>query len=141
VSILAVVFLSILTITSLSEYGCITNTRTWEETAALYNTEMTSVYSGGLAYEYSMEANGYGMVQINTDGTITELPNFASFKSQLANNPGPSDSGGASSTQAASTCPTQSPNWNITDDSLPAIPDGAAAVSVIALINSPIPLT
>jgi hypothetical protein len=134
VSILVIIFLSALIITSLSEYGCITNTRTWEETAALYNTEMTSVYSGGLAYEYSMEANGYGMVNISTDGTVTELANFAAFKNQLANNPGPSGSGGASSTQAVSPCPTKSANWNITDDSLPAIPDAAAAVSIIAAV-------
>jgi Glucanosyltransferase len=33
--------------TSMSEYGCITNTRTFEEVAALYNTEMTGVFSGG----------------------------------------------------------------------------------------------
>lgn len=44
----------------LSEYGCITNTREWNEVKALYSTNMTSVYSGGLAYEYTLEANGYG---------------------------------------------------------------------------------
>ena len=45
---------------SLSEYGCITNERKFEEVEALYNDEMTGVYSGGLVYEFSMEANNYG---------------------------------------------------------------------------------
>jgi hypothetical protein len=39
----------------LSEFGCITNTRQWGEIAALYSTNMTGVYSGGLAYEYTVE--------------------------------------------------------------------------------------
>jgi len=110
----------------LSEYGCITNTRTWQEVAALYNSEMTNVYSGGLAYEYSEEGNGYGMVKINSNG-VTELANFNDFKQQLANNPVPSGSGGASSTQATSPCPTADANWNVTNDALPAIPNAAAA--------------
>lgn len=41
----------------LSEYGCNINTRKFEEVAALYSTQMTAVYSGGLVYEYSQEAS------------------------------------------------------------------------------------
>jgi 1,3-beta-glucanosyltransferase GAS5 len=93
---------------------------------------MTNVYSGGLAYEYSEEGNGYGMVKINSN-SVTELPNFDDFKEQLANNPVPSGSGGASSTQATSTCPTADANWNVTSDALPAIPDAAAAVSLATI--------
>merc|ERR1712058_34249 len=37
----------------MAEFGCITNRRDWNEVAALYSTNMTSVYSGGLAYEYT----------------------------------------------------------------------------------------
>ena len=86
---------------------------------------MTSVYSGGLAYEYSMEANGYGMVNIGSDGSITELPNFGSYRTELANNPGPSGDGGYNSAGGASPCPPQDSNWNVTSDALPAIPSGA----------------
>jgi len=111
----------------LSEYGCITHTRNWEETAALYNTEMTSVYSGGLAYEYSMEDNGYGMVTISSSGSISEGPSFATYQSALASNPGPSGDGGYNATGGASACPPQDSNWNVTSDALPAIPSAALA--------------
>jgi 1,3-beta-glucanosyltransferase GAS5 len=90
---------------------------------------MTGVYSGGLAYEYSMEANGYGMVNITDSSSVVELPNFADFKKALANNPSPSGDGGYNSTGGASQCPSQSDNWSVKDDSLPAIPESAKAVS------------
>lgn len=111
----------------LSEFGCNTNTRTWEELAALYNTEMTSVYSGGLAYEYTQESNKYGLVEVDSTTSVTELSDYAAFKSELAANTPPSGTGGYNSTGGASTCPPYSSSWNITDDSLPAIPSAAAA--------------
>lgn len=49
----------------LSEYGCNTNTRKFEEVKSLYGTDMTGVYSGGLVYEYSEEGSKYGLVKIN----------------------------------------------------------------------------
>jgi len=112
----------------LSEYGCpATPVRTWEETAALYNqNEMTAVYSGGLAYEYSVEDNkAFGMAQINADGTVTIGPSFTTYQKQLAANPSPSGNGGFNSTSGASACPAKSGNWNVTSDALPAIPNNA----------------
>ena len=47
----------------LSEFGCNTHKRTFEEIATLYSDQMTSVYSGGLVYEYSDEESNYGLVQ------------------------------------------------------------------------------
>lgn len=91
---------------------------------------MTGVYSGGLAYEYSMEDNGYGMVTISGSGSVTEDPSFATYQSALSNNPGPSGDGGYNSTGGASACPPQDPNWNVTSDALPAIPANALAVSI-----------
>jgi hypothetical protein len=109
----------------LSEYGCITNTRTWEEAGTLYTSKMTGVYSGGLAYEYSMEENGYGMVQINGN-SVSELTNFKAFQSQLAANPSPSGDGGYNPNGGSSQCPAKSANWDVADDNLPAIPTAAA---------------
>ena len=113
---------------SLSEYGCNINTRKFEEVAALYNTEMTSVYSGGLVYEYSEEGSKYGLVTINSDGTITEGPDYAALKTALAGTSNPSGNGGYNATGGASNCPAKSANWDVTGDSLPAIPSGAAAL-------------
>jgi len=114
---------------SLSEYGCITNGRNFTEVQALYNAdEMTSVYSGGLVYEYSEEGNGFGLVTINGD-SVTEDADFGALQRALAGTPDPSGDGNYNSTGGSSGCPAQSATWNVTNDSLPAIPDDAAKVS------------
>lgn len=92
----------------------------------MYNTEMTNVFSGGFAYEYSEEGNGYGLVTINGN-TVTPNAQFTALKSAYANVPNPTGNGGASSTQAVSTCPTQSSEWDVENDDLPVIPSAAAA--------------
>ena len=89
---------------------------------------MTSVYSGGLVYEYSEEGSKYGLVTIGSDGTITEGADFAALKTALAGTAPPSGTGGYNATGGASGCPAKSANWNVSGDSLPAIPSGAAAM-------------
>ncbi|RMZ92309.1 hypothetical protein DV736_g451, partial [Chaetothyriales sp. CBS 134916] len=108
----------------LSEYGCNTHTRTFQEVAALYNTEMTSVYSGGLVYEYSEEASNYGLVKISGD-SVDELSDFTALQTAYKNTANPSGDGGYNSTGGASGCPAASANWDVTSDALPAMPDGA----------------
>jgi 1,3-beta-glucanosyltransferase GAS5 len=98
---------------------------------------MTFVYSGGLAYEYSMEANGYGMVTIDSSGSITEDPSFLTYQAALANNPGPSGDGGYNATGGASACPPQDSNWNVTSDALPAIPSSALSYMTNGAGNGP----
>jgi 1,3-beta-glucanosyltransferase GAS5 len=110
----------------LSEYGCNTNTRTFQEVGALYNTEMTGVYSGGLVYEYSQEASDYGLVELNGNSAPTELPDFNALMSAYAGTPNPTGDGGYNATGGASGCPAySSPNWLVQSDDLPAIPAGA----------------
>ena len=108
-------------ISSLSEYGCNTNTRTFEEVGALYNTEMTGVYSGGLVYEYSNEASNYGLVEIS-GSSVKELPDFSALMTAYKNTPNPQGDGGYNSTGGASGCPVESADWQVGNDSLPAIP-------------------
>ncbi|RDW69946.1 putative GEL1 protein [Coleophoma crateriformis] len=110
----------------MSEFGCITNNRTFEEVGALYSTQMTDVFSGGLVYEYSQEGNGYGLVTISGN-TVTEGQQFTLLQQAYQKTPNPSGTGGASTTSAASTCPASSANWlPSSDDALPAIPSAAA---------------
>ena len=109
---------------SLSEYGCITNTRKFEEVASLYGSDMTPVYSGGLVYEYSQEVSGYGLVSIS-GSQVSELPDFGSLQSAFKATPNPSGNGGAKTSGTASTCPSKSDTWQVADDSLPAMPAGA----------------
>ena len=109
----------------LSEYGCNTNTREFEEVSSLYSTQMTAVYSGGLVYEYSQEPSNYGLVEIS-GGSVSELPDFATLQSQFAKTANPQGDGGYNSTGGASGCPAySSPNWLVQTDALPAIPQGA----------------
>jgi len=88
---------------------------------------MTAVYSGGLVYEYSQESSNYGLVTID-GSTISEGPDFSALETALAGTSDPSGNGGYNSTGGASGCPAKSSTWNVTDDALPAIPSGAAAL-------------
>ncbi|EMC99372.1 glycoside hydrolase family 72 protein [Baudoinia panamericana UAMH 10762] len=110
----------------LSEYGCITNQRAFQEVSSLYGSQMTSVYSGGLVYEYSEEGNGFGLVTINGN-TVTEHSDFTALETQLSQNV-PSGDGGYRSSGAPSVCPNTSSTWEVTGftgEMLPAIPSGA----------------
>lgn len=111
---------------SLSEYGCNKNDRQFNEVAALYSTNMTSVYSGGLVYEYSQEESDYGLVEINGD-SVTELTDFTTLKNAFSKTANPSGDGGYKSSGKASTCPSESKTWNVTisSDQLPAFPSDA----------------
>jgi 1,3-beta-glucanosyltransferase GAS5 len=106
----------------LSEYGCNTNKRTFQEVASLYSPNMTSVYSGGLVYEYSDEGNHYGLVTINGN-SVSDLSDYGELKTALSNTPSPQGDGGYNQTGGASGCPAADPpNWVVTNDELPAIP-------------------
>ncbi len=106
----------------LSEYGCITNRRDWGEVAALYSTNMTSVYSGGLAYEYTVEPNGYGLVEVGSGGKIETNADFDRLKAAFAKTDNPSGDGGYKSTGTASECPPASEDWEVETTVLPAMP-------------------
>ncbi|KAF2209765.1 glycoside hydrolase family 72 protein [Cercospora zeae-maydis SCOH1-5] len=111
----------------LSEFGCITNKRDFGEVAALYSTQMTSVYSGGLVYEYSEEGSGYGLVTIDGN-SVTEKPDFQALEEAYRKTKAPSGDGGAQTNGSPSQCPTESNTWEVKDftgENLPAIPSGA----------------
>ena len=109
----------------LSEYGCIEGERQFDEVSTLYSTQMTGVYSGGLVYEYSEEGSGYGLVTID-GASVTENGDFAALSSALSDAQNPPDNGGYNATGGASGCPERdSPNWDVENDALPAIPEPA----------------
>lgn len=86
---------------------------------------MTSVYSGGLVYEYSQEEADYGLVDIK-GGQVTERKDFAALKKAFDATANPTTDGGYKTDGKASTCPKKSALWEVDmkDDELPAMPDG-----------------
>jgi len=110
----------------LSEFGCITNRRDWGEIAALYSENMTGVYSGGLAYEYTLETNGYGLVEEATNGSAVPNDDFERLRAAYEATPSPTGDGGAR-TDASNVpdCPAQSLEWEVDTENLPEIPEGA----------------
>lgn len=109
----------------LSEYGCTDNTRDFGEIEALMSDKMTSVYSGGLMYEYTMEKNGYGIVKLDGEKVKELQPEFDNLAKAMSKYPAPTGSGGAAKTSAAVECPTQDSVWEVDPDVLPAIPQEA----------------
>lgn len=105
----------------MAEFGCITNRRDWGEIAALYSANMTSVYSGGLAYEYTAEPNGYGLVN-NNNGVISPNADFERLQRAYAATPNPTGDGNYFSTTTASTCPPVSSDWAVPNSLLPSMP-------------------
>ncbi|KAI9925489.1 beta-glucanosyltransferase [Aspergillus wentii] len=109
----------------LSEYGCNTNKRQFQEVGSLYSTKMTGVYSGGLVYEYSQEDSNYGLVKIS-DNDVKTLDDYDALKSAFEKTSNPQGDGGYNKTGGANPCPAKdSPNWDVSDDALPAIPSPA----------------
>jgi hypothetical protein len=88
------------------------------------SSEMTNVYSGGLVYEYTYEANEFGVVQINGKAA-KELDGFAKYQSALSKYPAPTGDGGFTSTTAAVACPTKDTNWLVDSTLLPEMPEKA----------------
>jgi len=109
----------------LSEFGCITNTREWNEIGALYDAKMTVAYSGGLAYEYTLEANGYGLVEEDSNGNVVPNDDFDRLKAKYAATPDPSGDGGARTDVSVPECPAETEEWRVGTTLLPAMPEGA----------------
>ncbi|KAK3323772.1 Glucanosyltransferase-domain-containing protein [Cercophora scortea] len=114
----------------LSEYGCTANGRDFGEIKALMSSDMSSVYSGGLMYEYTMEANNFGIVQIPKNSKTqtekrVELPEYTSLSKAMKAYPAPTGGGGYTSTTKSMACPTKDANWMVDSTLLPALPSGA----------------
>lgn len=69
----------------LSEYGCNeVRPREWSEIGSLYGTVMRESMSGGVIYEWTNEANEYGLVEISSNGDLELLVDYGNLQTQLA---------------------------------------------------------
>ncbi|KAL8924679.1 MAG: hypothetical protein Q9172_002581 [Xanthocarpia lactea] len=115
----------------LSEYGCIKPDRKFGEVSTLYSSKMTPVYSGGLAYEYTVEGDSdqqkYGLVKLDSTSKVTEQPDFMALQNALKNAPTPDGDGGYKTNLPKSECPGRSSTFLVTGNGLPAMPPKAKA--------------
>lgn len=70
-----------------SEYGCVSQPpRLWTEATALFSSQMTPVWSGGLAFSYFPATGGYGMITLSSDNkTVTTSDDFTRLQNVLSN--------------------------------------------------------
>ncbi|KAK3371198.1 Glucanosyltransferase-domain-containing protein [Lasiosphaeria ovina] len=68
-----------------SEFGCNNPApRNFSEVPAIYGSQMTGVFSGGIVYEYTQGVNEFGLVNISSDGSVVLTSDFHSLKAQYA---------------------------------------------------------
>ncbi|KFA69142.1 hypothetical protein S40285_00049 [Stachybotrys chlorohalonatus IBT 40285] len=113
----------------LAEYGCNqveggAGGRIFQETGALYEDEMTEVFSGGLVFKYQNETNDFGVVTIARDGRATRMDSFEFLAREHANaNPTRVQADDYESDfTTPSDCPARSDHWEA-HQVLPPTPD------------------
>ncbi|KAK2049849.1 glycolipid anchored surface protein [Colletotrichum somersetense] len=110
-----------------AEYGCNQpgggDSRIFQETTALYETEMTDVFSGGIVYMFHQEANDFGLVEIK-DGQAKTMKNYDRLASRvLAANPTAIQMDSYEPSNSPAECPSAASNWEVQGDTLPPTPD------------------
>lgn len=107
-----------------AEYGCNdVSPRLFTEVDALYGSNMTPVWSGGIVYMYFQEANNYGLVSVSGD-TVSTLTDYNNLKTRLASI-SPTGTNSASYTPTntkARDCPATGADWKASD-TLPPSPN------------------
>lgn len=124
-----------------SEFGCITSPpRLWTETQSLFSSQMSDVWSGGLAFSYFPASVGgqgqFGMVNISSDGsTVTPNDDFTRLAQQYGQisppNTPPQSSAGSTSYP---TCPSANSTL-LASSTLPPTPNDNACSCVQSVVS------
>lgn len=117
-----------------SEFGCITSPpRLWTEVAALFSTQMSDVWSGGIAFSYfpAQSAQGeFGMVTVS-GSTVTTSDDFDRLVTQYGSATGPNTpSQSAAGSSSFPTCPGQNASF-LASTTLPNTPNTSACACVV----------
>jgi len=68
-----------------TEFGCNKSPpRLFEEVDAMFSDQMTPVFSGGMAYEFTQESNDFGLVKIGSDGSAETIADYKTLQTHLA---------------------------------------------------------
>lgn len=108
----------------LSEFGCnkVPGARPFTEIGAIYSTEMSSVFSGGLVYQYFEDVNKYGLVDVD-GSSVSPLQDYYNLQKMYNTTTNPAGDGGAAYYEH-SECPT---NLNFST-TVPAQPAGLSSL-------------
>ncbi|KAI1377042.1 carbohydrate-binding module family 43 protein [Hypoxylon crocopeplum] len=111
-----------------AEYGCNTvggaEGRLWDDTTALYSSQMTDVFSGGIVYMFHEEENDYGLVKISGN-SATPMKNYKVLQSKLADvKPSSTSMASYNPTNSPAACPAISNDWKAAE-ALPPTPDSS----------------
>ena len=123
-----------------SEFGCITSPpRLWTEVGALLSSNMSPVFSGGVAFSYfpATSVQGqFGMVNISTDGTtVTTGDDFARLVTQYGQAT-PPNTPTQSKAPAATypSCPAQDDSF-VASTTLPPTPNESACDCLLSALS------
>jgi 1,3-beta-glucanosyltransferase GAS1 len=107
-----------------SEYGCnVPEPRLFNEVQALYGSEMTPVWSGGIVYEYFQEVNDYGLVS-QIGSSVSPLPDYTALSSQLNKiNPSRTMNSTYTPTNTPPPCPSPENAYWVAATALPPTPN------------------
>ncbi|SCW02131.1 LAFE_0E14862g1_1 [Lachancea fermentati] len=119
-----------------SEYGCNeVQPRKFEEVSALYGSNMTSVWSGGIVYMYFEETNKYGLVSVVND-KVSTLADYSYYSSEIHNISPSSASINTASTSSTSSlaCPATGSYWKAAT-ALPPTPNDSLCSCMSSSLN------
>ncbi|KAI8339217.1 Glucanosyltransferase-domain-containing protein [Chlamydoabsidia padenii] len=110
----------------LSEYGCnLVRPRPFDEVDAIYGPQMTPVWSGGVAYEWTQEENDYGLVKI-VDGQVQPMKDYDNLQKYLTMvEPVGVKMDDYISQHIKTTCPPYTVNWRASTVLPPTPSEGA----------------
>lgn len=115
-----------------SEFGCnLVQPRTFGEIGAIYSQPFMGVFSGGLVYEYTQEANDYGLVTLNSNNTVSLITDYNNLRSQYnkINVNALTTANSTATGRTAPSCSSVTIASNITNSfAVPARPDGFDAL-------------
>lgn len=125
-----------------AEYGCNANieggptNRPFTEVQVLFGN-MTSVFSGGIVYEWFMGANEYGLVELTSnDASVSPYPDFTSLQDQLAAiSPTSTQRSEYTPTNSPPACPTTDATWHAAASPLPPPPNGELCACMAASLQ------
>ncbi|KAL3427450.1 glycolipid anchored surface protein [Phlyctema vagabunda] len=123
-----------------AEYGCNTPDgaagRKFTEVEALYGSDMSEVFSGGIVYEYFQEDNDYGLVSVDGD-SVSTLSDYNAWATEIASVTvtGVNSASYTPTNTVQQDCPAVATNWLVSESGLPPTPNQAVCDCMVSSLT------